>query len=66
LAEKDVDGDGKISFDEFMGGEGSVDRTSDWVGTEKRRFQNDYDKDGVFHFFNPKIRLKREKLRTIV
>ena len=44
---KDRDGDGKISFQEFIGDRGR-DQSKDWLVTEKERFDVDLDrnKDG--------------------
>lgn len=45
LRDKDKDGDGKVSFQEFLGDQ-ARDHGKEWLVAEKDRFDNDYDKDG--------------------
>jgi len=44
LLEKDVNKDGFIDFQEFIGEQGQ-DKDQTWLETEKDKFDNDYDKD---------------------
>lgn len=45
LRDKDVDKDGMISFQEFLG-DSARDRDKNWLISEKERFDGEYDKDG--------------------
>jgi len=45
LKEKDIDGDGVLSFKEYVG-DRAKDQNKEWLITEKDRFDNDLDKNG--------------------
>lgn len=45
LRDKDLDGDGRINFQEFAG-EAARDHDKAWLIAEKERFDNEYDRDG--------------------
>ncbi|XP_046385127.1 reticulocalbin-2 isoform X1 [Ischnura elegans] len=46
LREKDTDNDGRISFQEFVGTEGSTrQKDREWLIAEKDKFDHDFDKD---------------------
>lgn len=44
LADKDVNGDGKIDFQEYMG-DTARDKDKEFLITEKDKFDNDFDKN---------------------
>lgn len=45
LRDKDLNKDGRIDFQEFVG-ESSKDKDKEWLIAEKQRFDSDYDTDG--------------------
>lgn len=45
LRDKDIDNDGVISFQEFLG-DSARDHDKNWLIAEKERFDSEYDKDG--------------------
>jgi len=45
LSEKDSDGDGELSFQEYVGDRGH-DKDKEWLISEKDRFDNELDKNG--------------------
>jgi Ca2+-binding EF-hand superfamily protein len=44
LVSKDTDGDGQISFKEYIGDRG-IDKGKEWLESEKNKFDDDLDKD---------------------
>ncbi|XP_067006847.2 reticulocalbin-2 [Anabrus simplex] len=54
LEEKDLDGDGFISFQEYIGERGKL-QDKEWLVAEKDKFDHEYDKDGDGKLNGPEI-----------
>uniref|UniRef100_T1J078 Reticulocalbin-3 n=1 Tax=Strigamia maritima TaxID=126957 RepID=T1J078_STRMM len=56
MVEKDLDKDGTLTFQEFIGTEGKQ-HDKDWILSEKDRFDNDFDRNKDGHLNNDEILL---------
>ena len=59
LKEKDTDGDGELSFQEYVGDRGQG-KDKEWLISEKERFVNNFLRGGEACFYSPLLRFDSE------